>query len=292
MNEPIAIYTFAIIAVTVACSLFGFGNRGFVERFIFSPRQVLAGKEYYRLVTSAFLHANFNHLLMNMISLYFFGSALELSVGPWQFLFIYAMAIIGGSLLSLWLHRNHEYRALGASGGVCGVVFSYIALNPNGTIYFHLFIPMPAWVYGILFLVGSFIALRRQRDNVGHDAHLGGAIIGLWTTGALQPSAVRENLMWFIILSAIAVALFFYFIKNPMMLPTSAFPGKPARWKEQQSQASPRRRDTGDVDAVLDKISREGMDSLTDEERSLLKGVSQKFQSRSQSDKPKSDLII
>src|SRR6185312_8056589 len=228
MNEPIAIYTFAIIAVTVACSLFGFGNRGFVERFIFSPRQVLAGKEYYRLVTSAFLHANFNHLLMNMISLYFFGSALELSVGPWQFLFIYAMAIIGGSLLSLWLHRNHEYRALGASGGVCGVVFSYIALNPNGTIYFHLFIPMPAWVYGILFLVGSFIALRRQRDNVGHDAHLGGAIIGLWTTGALQPSAVRENLMWFIILSAIAVALFFYFIKNPMMLPTSAFPGKPA----------------------------------------------------------------
>lgn len=292
MNEPVAIYTFAIIAVTVVCSLMGFRNPGLVERFIFSPRQVLAGKEYYRLVTSAFLHADFNHLLMNMISLYFFGSALELSVGPWQFLFIYFMAIIGGSLLSLWLHRHHEYRAYGASGGVCGVVFSCIALNPGGTILFHFFIPMPAWAYGILFLAGSFIALRRQRDNVGHDAHLGGAVIGLWTTGALQPWAVRENSMWFAILSAIAVTLFFYFIKNPMMLPLPALSGKWERRQEEPSQASPRRRETVEVDAVLDKISRQGMDSLTDEERALLKGVSQKFQSRAQSEKPKSDLII
>lgn len=289
MNE---MYTIAIIVLTVGCSVIGFNDPGFAARFIFSPLEVLAGKQYYRLVTSAFLHADWNHLLTNMISLYFFGEVLETFVGPWQFLLIYFASIVGGSLLSLWLHRHHEYRAYGASGGVCGVVFSYIALSPTGTIFAHFIIPMPAWVYGILFLIGSFIALRRQADNVGHDAHIGGAVIGLWTTGALQPWAVQENLKWFLILSGVAVALFFYFIKNPMMLPLSALTEKLGRRKEEKRQAAPRRRETRDVDEVLDKISREGMDSLTVEERELLQSVSKKFQNRAQSEKPKSDLII
>jgi membrane associated rhomboid family serine protease len=292
MNEPSATFTIAIIILTVGCSFMGFHDAGFTEQFIFSPIEVLAGKQYYRLVTSAFLHADFNHLLMNMISLYLFGRILESSVGPGQFLLIYFASIVGGGLLSLWLHRNHEYRAYGASGGVCGVIFSYIALNPGGTILAHFFIPIPAWAYGILFLIGSFVSLRRQADNVGHDAHIGGAVIGLWTTGALQRWAVEQNLKWFLILSAVAVALFFYFIKNPMLLPISSFSGIWHRRKEEQRQAAPRRRETRDVDAVLDKISREGMDSLTAEERALLQTVSKKFQSRSQSDKPKSDLII
>lgn len=292
MNEPTAVYTIAIIVVTVGCSLIGFRDPGFTERFIFSPLEVLAGKQYHRLVTSAFLHADLNHLLTNIITLFFFGQALELTVGPGRFLLIYFASIVGGSLLSLWLHRHHDYRAYGASGGVCGVIFSYIALYPTGTIFAHFLIPMPAWAYGILFLIGSFIALRRHADNVGHDAHIGGAVIGLWTTGALEPWAVRQNWMWFLILSVVAAALFFYFVKNPMMLPISAFMGKPVRRRQAQQEASPRRRETVDVDAVLDKISREGMDSLTEEERTLLESVSKKFQSRAQSEKPKSDLII
>jgi membrane associated rhomboid family serine protease len=292
MNEPAVVYTIAIIVLTVGCSLLGFRDPGFTERFIFSPLEVLAGKQYYRLVTSAFLHLDLNHLLMNMITLFLFGRILEAHVGPWQFLLIYFASVVGGSLLSLWLHRNHDYRALGASGGVCGVVFSYVAMFPTGTILSHFVIPIPAWAYGILFLVGSFVALRRQADNIGHDAHIGGAMIGLWTTGALQTWAVRDNLKWFLILSAVALALFFYFIKNPMMLPVSVFAGKWNRRKEEKRRASPRRRETHDVDAVLDKISREGMDSLNAEERALLQSVSNKFQSRAQSEKPKSDLII
>ena len=292
MDEPTAIYTFAIIVLTVGCSLIGFRDPDFTERFIFSPIDVLAGKQYYRLVTSAFLHLDLNHLLMNMISLFLFGRILEAHIGPWQFLLVYFASIIGGDLLSLWLHRNHEYRSLGASGGVCGVVFSFIALYPTGTILSHFVIPIPAWAYGILFLIGSFVALRRQRDNIGHDAHIGGAVIGLWATGALQPWAVQDHLKWFLILSAVAVALFFYFIKNPMMLPLTAFAGKLSRQKKEKRQAAPRRRETRDVDEVLDKISREGMDSLTAEERALLHSVSKKFQSRAESEKPKSDLII
>lgn len=290
MNEPV--YTLAIIVLTVGCSIMGFRDPGFTERFIFSPLEVLAGKQYHRLVTSAFLHLNVNHLVMNMVSLYFFGEMMEWTLGPGKFLLIYFASIVGGSLLSLWLHRNHEYRALGASGGVCGVIFSFIALNPGGTILAHYFIPIPAWAYGILFLVGSFVALRRGMDNVGHDAHIGGAVIGMWTTGALEPASLQYNLKWFLILSGISAVLFVYFIKNPMMLPVSPFELNWGRKKKGKAVSSPRRRETHDVDAVLDKISREGMDSLTDEERTLLHSVSKKFQSRAQSEKPKSDLII
>jgi membrane associated rhomboid family serine protease len=290
MNEPV--YTIAIIVLTVGCSWMGFRDPGFTEKFIFSPIEVLAGKQYYRLVTSAFLHADLNHLLMNMVTLYLYGRVLEPFLGPGEFLLVYFASIVGGSLLSLWLHRHQEYRAYGASGGVCGMVFSFVALYPNGTVLPFFVIPIPAWVYGILFLIGSFVALRRQADNIGHDAHIGGAVIGLWTTGALQPWAVQDHLKWFLILSAVALALFFYFIKNPMLLPISAFAGKFGRRKEQRRQAAPRRRETRDVDEVLEKISREGMDSLTAEERALLQTVSKKFQSRAESEKPKSDLII
>jgi hypothetical protein len=217
---------------------------------------------------------------------------MELQVGAAQFLLIYFAAIVGGGLLSLWLHRNHEYRALGASGGVCGMVFSYIALYPDNTIFAHFFLPIPAWAYGILFLIGSFIALRRKSDNVGHDAHIGGAVIGLWTTGALQPWAVRENWNWFLILSGVSLALFFYFWKNPMFLPSWSFTPKLSREKKGKREIPPQRRESHDVDALLDKISREGVESLTAEERAFLDGVSNKYRNRSQSEKPKSDLII
>jgi membrane associated rhomboid family serine protease len=292
MNEPADICTLVIIVITAVSSFVGFQDPGFTEKFVFAPTEILACKQYYRLVTSAFLHADLNHLLTNMITLYLFGSIMESRVGHGLFLLIYFAAIVGGSLLSLWLHRNHEYRAYGASGGVCGMVFSYIALNPTGTILAHFFIPIPAWAYGILFLVGSFVALRRKSDNIGHDAHIGGAVIGLWTTGALEPWAVRENLIWFLILSGVSLALFFYFLKNPLFLPFSTLMPELARGKKGKREILPHRRELHDVDAILDKISREGVESLTAEEKAFLKGVSNKYQSRAQSEKPKSDLII
>jgi len=291
MHDPAAICTIIIIVLTAFCSLMGFRDPAFTEKFIFAPTEILACKQYYRLFTCAFLHADFNHLFTNMVSLYLFGRILEVFVGSGEFLLIYFAAIVGGSLLSLWLHRNHDYRAYGASGGVCGVVFSFIALFPQGQILAHMFIPMPAWAYGILFLIGSYIALRRGRDNIGHDAHIGGAIIGLWTTGALQTWAVRLNLKWFLLLSAVSAALFIYFLKNPMLLPLSSFTVK---WPSRQTRrAAPQRRnESHDVDSILEKISRNGVESLTPEEKALLDRVSAKYQTRAKSEKPKSDLII
>src|SRR5436190_11668094 len=151
MNEPSAICTLLIIVLTTFCSFIGFRDPGFTERFLLSVPEVLGCKQYYRLFTSAFLHADWNHLLWNMFSLYLFGTSIEAFLGPLQFLLIYFSAVIGGSLLALWLHRHHEYRALGASGGTCGMVFSYVALFPDGTVFLKMLIPMPAWVYAILF---------------------------------------------------------------------------------------------------------------------------------------------
>src|SRR5882672_6773461 len=116
MNGLITLCNFLLIVATVLVSYLGFRSREIEEKYIFHPERILAGKEYYRLVTSAFLHANWRHLAFNMFSLYLFGGPVEMYVGKAQFLSIYFGAVIGGDLLSLYVHRHHEYRSYGASG--------------------------------------------------------------------------------------------------------------------------------------------------------------------------------
>ena len=107
--------------------------------------------------------------------------------------------MFGGSLLALYVHRHHQYRAYGASGGVCGIIFAYLLLLPGASISPFFFpVAIPGWLYALAFLLGSFFALKVGRDNVGHDAHLGGAIIGFVIAAALEPAAVRYNLRVFI----------------------------------------------------------------------------------------------
>jgi len=114
----------------------------------------------------------------------------------------------------------------------------------------------------------------------------------LWTTGALQPWAVQENWKWFVLLSVVATALFVYLIKHPLYLPMSSLVPDWVRGKKKRREAPAYRREALTVDEVLDKISREGMGSLSGEERALLEQVSAKYRNRAQSEKPKSDLII
>ncbi|PYI89212.1 MAG: hypothetical protein DME26_01700 [Verrucomicrobia bacterium] len=130
----------------------------------------------------------------------------------WSFLTVYFASVIGGSLLSLYLHRNHEYYALGASGGVCGIVFASIFLFPGGDV-FMMFIPVgiPSWLYAILFLLGEFVGVRTQRTNIGHDAHLGGAIIGLLTTTAYYPEIVTWSPRLYAAVMGLTLVMFVYF---------------------------------------------------------------------------------
>src|SRR5438309_1897080 len=178
MNEPLEPCTLVLIVVTAVVSYLGFRSHEVEEKYIFHPERILSGKEYYRLVTSAFLHANWRHLLLNVLSLYLFGSSVELFVGTGRFLLIYFGAIIGGNLLSLYVHRRHEYRAYGASGGVCGIIFAHILMFPGGGISMYLIpIGIPGWPYALGFMFISFYGMKgHNRGNMGHDAHLGGAL--------------------------------------------------------------------------------------------------------------------
>ncbi len=282
--------TYLVIVITGLFSLRGFSSQQFERRYIFCPRSILADKEYIRLISSAFLHSGFPHLLFNMMSLYSFGVMLEMFYGTGQFLLIYLASIVGGSLLSLWLHRHHEYYAYGASGGVCGIIFAHIALFPGGSVNMF-FLPMgiPAWAYAIGFLTFSFFALKANHDNIGHDAHLGGAIIGLLTAIGLHPSMIQYQPVLLSVLLVMSIGLFIYLFKNPMFLPLSSFRGPLTSSKEKQTSS---RETTKEVDRILEKISSKGLHSLTEDERRLLLRVSDKFKSRSTSQGRESDLVI
>jgi membrane associated rhomboid family serine protease len=286
-NESWANATVAIIVLTSIVSILGLRDPAFRERHLFSVPEILAGKQYHRLFTSAFLHADWSHLLLNMISLYLFGRSIEWSLGVGKFLLIYFAAILGGSVLSLWIHRHHEYQAYGASGGVCGVIFSYILLFPGGAIVlFPVPVPIPGWLYAILFLVGSVLALKRQTDNIGHDAHVGGAIIGLWTTAALEPDIVRLSPKLFLSISAVSILLFAYLAKNPMLLPLSSFLPTRPHFKEKPDKQRGSKDQSSELDPILEKISRSGIESLSSKERALLNSVSERYRRRSDSQKP------
>jgi membrane associated rhomboid family serine protease len=306
--ERYAYCNLAVIAFTCWFSYLGFRDAAFEEKYLFWPEAILARRQFYRLITSGFLHLNGWHLLMNMASLYFFGPLIERIFGAAQFLAIYLGAIVGGNLLALYAHRNHEYRALGASGGVAGIIFAFVLLFPGGSIgVYFLPIGIPAWLYAIAFLLISFYGMQRGLSNVGHDAHLGGALAGLFTAAALHPSAIARNPWLFGAIAAGTALLFIYMARNPLFLPMEgidltkgeARPARPpGRWPARRIFNLTRRkgRDAGatierperQVDAVLRKISESGMESLTGEERNLLKEVSEKYRRRAAREKPKS----
>ena len=179
MVEANAPLTTIIILLTSVVSYLGFVRPSVRERFIFDSQLILRERQYHRMVSSALLHADPMHLVLNMYSLYAFGSVLERLFESPTLLAIYLASIVGGSTLALVFHRQHQYRALGASGGVAGIVFAAIFLLPGGRI--RMFFPplvLPAWLYALFFVGASFYGIRSRTGNIGHDAHLGGALVG------------------------------------------------------------------------------------------------------------------
>ena len=292
MHEPSITITTLLIILTGIWSFLAFRNPSIEERYIFHPGSILGGKEFYRLVTSGFLHADWNHLILNMLSLYFFGPSVEFTLGPLRFLTIYFGSVVGGNLLSLYVHRHHHYFAYGASGGVCGMIFAYILLFPHSDIrMFYLPIGIPAWAYAIGFMLYSFFGMKENnRGGIGHDAHLGGSIVGLLITAALDPESVRDNLLIFLIVLVSTILLLCYLWFNSLFLPLTSFFSRKS--KTRSPALPPHKRENLQVDAVLDKIARKGIESLTDDEKALLDEVSGKYRRRSDSKKPDSGLAI
>ncbi|MBL4886980.1 MAG: rhomboid family intramembrane serine protease [Flavobacteriaceae bacterium] len=201
------IVTLAIIAANIIVSLKGFKDFSFFEKYKFNIGGVQRG-EKIRLLSSGFLHADMIHLFLNMYVLYMFSNIVISSLGVLSFLLIYGASLLAGSLLSFQFNKNnYHYSAVGASGAVMGIVYSAILLYPDmGLIV--LIIPMPAWVFGILFLFYSIYGMKTKTGNIGHDAHFGGAIAGYVLTIIFAPFIMDDNL-WIVVLLAIPIAVLF-----------------------------------------------------------------------------------
>ena len=175
--------TWVLIAINVVVFFITQSNHEMLYRMTFIINRVKKAKEYDRLFLSGFAHAGLMHLVFNMLTLYFFGPFVESVVGPTWFLIVFLASIIGGNLYCLVMkNQNSEYAALGASGGVLGIIYAAILLLPNiGLSLFMLPISIPGWLFGILFSLISIALTQLKRGaeaRISHEGHLGGALMG------------------------------------------------------------------------------------------------------------------
>ena len=184
-----------ILAVTGLLSYASWQKPELFSKMLFSPYQVIKRNEYYRLITHGFVHANWPHLIINMLVFWSFGSVLLVyfdivwdSFGNILFIIFYLVAIVFSSLFTLFKHKdNHYYSAVGASGATSAVVFASIFFDPWNKIYFFGIIPIPGVVFGALYLIYSYRMAKRGNDNIGHDAHFWGAVFGFFFPLILKP---------------------------------------------------------------------------------------------------------
>lgn len=193
--------TLIIIAITVGISWYAWKNNDLMHSWIFHPYAVQRDNSWHRFLTSGFLHADFTHLFFNMFTLFFFGSAVEMTFGAIfgtaTGILIYLLIYIGGIIVSdiptYIKHRNDPgYRALGASGGVASVVFSNILFYPTQDICLYAILCIPGFILGILYLMYSYFQGKRMGDNINHDAHFYGAVYGFVVSLALVPQALPD----------------------------------------------------------------------------------------------------
>lgn len=201
--------TIIIIAANVIISYKGFGDYGFFDRYKFNVGAIQRG-EKLRMFSSGFLHVDTQHLLFNMLTLYFFADTVIGYVQPLGFIIIYIVSLASGSLMSLYFHKNdYHYNAVGASGAVTGILYAAILLQPGMELmFFFIPIPIPAYIFGIGYLLYSIYGMKNQIGNIGHDAHFGGAIGGFIATLILAPYLFKTNLQMIALLLIPIVLLF------------------------------------------------------------------------------------
>lgn len=195
--NPIVLF---IIAITCVISYVGLNNINIFEKYKFNVSAINNRKEYIRLISSAFLHADFMHLLFNMLSLYFFQGAVTMYFGTVGFIIIYFGSLILGNLFSLMIYKNQPwYSAIGASGAVSGIIFASIAMAPNEISVNFL----PGWIFGTLYFGYSVYMMLnpKQWDNLGHSAHLGGAFFGLVYSVVMHPQLALSNVYFLGVMS-------------------------------------------------------------------------------------------
>jgi len=185
-----------LLIITVGISIWAFQNNSIINKLILSPYLVVQNKQWYRVITHAFIHANWMHLLFNMIALWSFGAVVTeyfgiLSYMPTvHFCIMYFAAIVLASLSDLIKRKNdYTYRSLGASGAVSAVIFSAIFFDPWSTILIF-FIPCPGIIFGVVYLIYCNYMSKRGGDNINHGAHFYGAVFGFLYPILIEPQSI------------------------------------------------------------------------------------------------------
>jgi len=202
------LFLLAIILANVLISLKGFNDESIFRKYQFHVGSIRAG-EQFRMITSAFLHVDITHLAFNMLTLWFFAPVVSGFLDNFSFVLVYFGSLIFGSLLTMLFHKDdYSYRAVGASGAVTGVLYSAILLQPDMMLGIFFIIPIPAYLFGILYLLYSIYGIKAKNDNIGHTAHFGGAIGGYVITLFKEPLLIEQHTLMVILLAIPIIILF------------------------------------------------------------------------------------
>ena len=212
-------FTYGLIAVITLVFFGTIGNPQIAENLHFSSYKIRKNKQFYRILSPALIHAGVIHLLMNGIGIYYFGPVIEQFFGAFWSWIIFILSVAGGSILPLWVRReDSDYQAVGASGGVSGLIMVGMFLYPDMQIGLMLFpVLIPAWIFGIIYTLGSIVLTQTpDRNRISHEGHLGGLLIGGMFAHYFLPSEFlgeKQMYMWYfaimpIVLFVIAQSVF------------------------------------------------------------------------------------
>jgi len=208
MLQSLPLIGILIIGLNVVISFIGFKNDNFFEQYRFHIGSIKAG-QYFRLLSSGFLHVNTTHLLFNMFTFYFFVDIVVGIIGTTAFLALFLGSLLAGNFFGYYFHFKQDYySAVGASGAVTGVLFSALLLYPNIELMLFLIpIPIPGYLFGIGYLLYTLYGMKAQNDTIGHTAHFGGALGGIIITLVIMPAIIYSSVLMLSILSlAVVVA--------------------------------------------------------------------------------------
>lgn len=267
-----------LIIANIAFSYKGFTNKRFFESYKFEVDRILINKDYKRLVTSGFLHVSWTHLLFNMFSLLAFSSTIENYLGGLDFFIIYTASLVGGNLFSLLIHKHHgDYSSVGASGAVCGIIFASIVLFPGrGLGFFGLPLSIPGWLFAIIFVLYSIYGIKSKKDNIGHEAHLGGALVGLTTAVLMKPFAFTENYLVILLIVVPTIAFIYIIVTKPnfLLIDNYFYKNQQDFYSVDHKYNAGKINQQNEIDNILDKINKKGIGSLTKKEKEKLKEYS------------------
>lgn len=275
--EKISLLTLLLVIINGGITYKGLKDFVFLNTFSFNVDKVLVNKDYKRIITSGFLHVDWIHFTFNMITLYFFSTNLEIYIGGFAFLTLYLISLVGGNLFALYIHKNHsDYTAVGASGAVSGLVFASIALFPAMKIGFILLpIQIPAWIYGVAYVLYCIYGIKSQKDNIGHEAHLGGGIVGLLIAIIIKPTVLVTNYFPILLILIPTLIFLFLIIKKPhFLIVSNPFSKSKSLLTINDKYNSSKVSNQNELNKILDKINKKGYDKLSKRDKEKLDQLS------------------